>query len=122
MVWKNQMLKWNKLFLYFNGAKHFSQRIQVNLNSSDVILLVLSMEWFFSSEDEMGSEDFDYLLKNTGTSMRGRRFTFVDFNHQEVVYDIPEKMTRKDFDISEGDAVKFKSVQSMFSIAFQNFI
>ena len=61
----------------------------------------------------MISEDFDYLLLNTGVSLRGRRFTFVDFNYNSVVYDIPENMTRNDYDISEGDVVKFKSVQNV---------
>lgn len=58
----------------------------------------------------MSFEDFDYLLKNTGTALRGRRFTFVDFNHQEIVFNIPDNMTKNDYDISEDDVVKFKSI------------
>jgi len=67
------------------------------------------MEWFQKS-DEMSVEDFDYLLKFIGTTHRGRRFIFLDLHSQKLVYDLPEKMTKKDFDISENDVVKFRSL------------
>lgn len=70
------------------------------------------MEWFQKSE-EMSVEEFDYLLRNTGTTLRGRRFIFEDLYGKQIVYDIPEKMTKKDFDFVIGDVVKLRSLAAM---------
>jgi hypothetical protein len=45
-------------------------------------------------------EEFDYLLMNTGITHRGRRYKFIDFHEKEIVYDIPEGKTRKDYDFT----------------------
>jgi len=71
------------------------------------------MEWFQKSE-EMSVEDFDYLLKNVGITHRGRRFVFIDLHGQEIVYDIPQKMTRKNYDFVVDDVVKFRSLTAMY--------
>jgi len=61
----------------------------------------------------MSVAEFDYLLKNTGTTLRGRRFLFEDLYGKEIVYDIPEKMTKKDFDFTIGDVVKLRSLAAI---------
>ena len=70
------------------------------------------MEWFQKSEEQSVAE-FDYLLKNTGTTLRGRRFLFEDLYGKEIVFDIPEKMTKKDYDFTVGDVVKLRSLAAM---------
>ena len=61
----------------------------------------------------MSVEEFDYLLQNNGITMRGRRFMFKDLYGKDIVYDIPEKMTKKDYDFTVGDVVKFRSLAAM---------
>ena len=61
----------------------------------------------------MNVEEFDYLLKNTGITLRGRRYIFEDLYGNKIVYDIPKKMTKKDFDFTTGDVVKFRSLSAM---------
>jgi len=36
---------------------------------------------------------------NTKFANRGRRFVFTDLNGKEIIYDIPEKMTHKNYDV-----------------------
>jgi hypothetical protein len=71
------------------------------------------MEWFQKTEDSTGVAEFDYLLKNTGMTLRGRRYLFADLYGKEIVYDIPEKKTKKDFDFTIGDVVKLRSLVAM---------
>ena len=75
-------------------------------------LIVLSMEWFQKSE-EQSVQEFDYLLVNTKTTLRGRRFVFHDLYGKEIVYDIPKHRTKKDYDFTVGDVVKFRSLSAM---------
>jgi hypothetical protein len=70
------------------------------------------MEWFQKFQDQK-VEDFDYLLKNIGTTHRGRMFVFIDLKGNEIFYDIPEKFTRKDYDFTVDDVVKFRSLSGM---------